>query len=249
LASADLRAAWEEHAEKFIAWARKPAFDSYWQFHRDQFLELLPGPGRRTLDLGCGEGRLSRDLKALGHSVVAVDASPAMTAAARTADPELEVALADAADLPLDDSSFDLVVAFMSLQDIGRFERAIAEAGRVLEPGGRLCLAVVHPFNSAGRFEGEEEGSPFVVRGSYLSRFFYEDRIEREGLEMTFVSEHRPIEAYVEALADAGLLVERLRETDVPDAAIRRPRSRRWQRLPLFLHIRALKPDPRLPVD
>ena len=220
-----------------------PDVDSYWQFHRDQFLELLPDPGRRTLDLGCGEGRLSRDLKALGNTVAAVDASPTMTAAAAKADPELDVTLADAADLPFDDSSFDLAVAFMSLQDIERFERAIAEAGRVLEPGGRLCLAVVHPLNSAGRFEGEEAGSPFVVRDSYLSRFFYADRIEREGLEMTFVSEHRSIEAYVEALVAAGLLVERLRETDVPEAAIRRPRSRRWQRLPLFLHIRALKPD------
>jgi hypothetical protein len=45
----------------------------------------------------------------------------------------------------------------------------------------------------------------------------------------------------VNALADADLLVERLRETDVPDSAIVRARSRRWQRIPLFLHIRALK--------
>jgi SAM-dependent methyltransferase len=241
LPSADLRAAWERYAEAFIAWARKPGFDSYWQFHRDQFLELVPPPGRRTLDLGCGEGRLSRDLKALGHAMVAVDASPTMVAAAREADPELEVHVADAADLPFEDGSFDLVVAFMSLQDIDDFERAIAEAGRLLEPGGRLCLAVVHPFSSSGRFQGDDAESPFVVAGSYLARSYYEDRIARDGLEMTFVSEHRPIQAYVEALADAGLLVERLRETDVPDAAIRRPRSRRWQRIPLFLHIRALR--------
>ncbi|HUF01433.1 MAG TPA: hypothetical protein VMN35_03325 [Gaiellaceae bacterium] len=40
----------------------------------------------------------------------------------------------------------------------------------------------------------------------------------------------------------AGLLVERLRETDVPDSAITSARSRRWQRLPLFLHVRALEP-------
>ena len=241
-ASADLRAAWEEHAAAFIAWARKPGFDSYWQFHRDQFLELVPPPGRRTLDLGCGEGRLSRDLKQLGHSMVAVDASPTMLAAAREADPELETHLADAADLPFDDSAFDLVVAFMSLQDIDDFECAIREAGRVLVPGGRLCVAVVHPLNSAGRFVGDEADSLFVVEGSYLNRSYYEDRIVCDGLEMTFVSEHRPIQAYVDALAGAGLLLERLRETDVPDSAIRRPRSRRWQRIPLFMHLRAVKP-------
>ena len=63
----------------------------------------------------------------------------------------------------------------------------------------------------------------------------------RDGLEITFVSEHRPIGAHVNALADVDLLVERLRETDVPDSAIVRPRSRRWQRIALFLHIRALK--------
>ena len=242
LASANLRAAWEEHAAEFIAWAREPGFDSYWRFHRDQFLELLPPPGRRTLDLGCGEGRLSRDLAALGHSMAAADASPTMLAAAREADPALDAHLADAADLPFEDGAFDLVVAFMSLQDVDDLEGAIREAARVLEPGGRLCLAVVHPLNSAGRFEGEEASSPFVIEGSYLDRSFYADDIVRDGLQMTFVSAHRPLQAYVDALADAGLLLERLRETDVPASAITRPRSARWQRLPLFLHVRALKP-------
>lgn len=238
----DLAAAWEKHADEFIAWARKPGHDSYWLFHRDQFLELLPPPGRRTLDLGCGEGRLSRDLKALGHDVVAVDLSPVMVAAARELGPDLEIHEADAGELPFAEGSFDLVGAFMSLQDMDDPDGAIREAARVLEPGGILCLAVVHPLASAGRFDGEEPSSPFVVEGSYLERSWYSDSFARNGLTMTFVSERRPIQSYVDALADAGLVVERLRETDVPDSGIVRPRSRRWQRLPLFLHIRALKP-------
>lgn len=174
--------------------------------------------------------------------MVAIDASPTMVAAARAADPRLQVELADAASLPFEDSSFDLVVAFMSLQDIDDFEGAISEAGRTLEPEGRLCLAIVHPFNSAGQFSRDDADSPFVVDGSYSERSCYEDSVARDDLEITFVSEHRPIQDYVAAIADAGLLVERLRETDVPDSAIKRPRSRRWQRMPLFLHIRALKP-------
>ena len=241
LESTDLAEAWEEHAPEFIAWARTPGHDSYWQYHRDQFLELVPPPGRRTLDLGCGEGRLSRDLKAIGHDVVAVDLSPTMVAAATEADADMETHLADAADLPFDDAAFDLVVAFMSLQDMDDMEGAIGEAARVLEPRGTLCLAIVHPFNSAGRFVGDDASSPFVVEGSYLERFRYADNLVRDGLAITFVSEHRPIQAYVNALSEAGLVVERLRETDVPDSGIVRPRSRRWQRLPLFLHIRARK--------
>jgi SAM-dependent methyltransferase len=241
--SADLRASWEEHAAAFVAWARKPGHDSYWQFHRDLFLGLVPAPGRRTLDLGCGEGRLSRDLKALGHDIVGVDASPTMIAAAREADPQIDVQLADAAALPFSGSAFDCVVAFMSLQDVQDLDGAVREAGRVLERGGRFCVAVVHPLNSAGEFEGDEADSPFVISGSYLDESFYEDNLVRDGLEMTFVSAHRPLHAFTDAINDAGLLIERLREPAAPEHAITRARSRRWQRLPMFLHLRALKPE------
>src|SRR5438270_281522 len=116
LETADLRAAWEANAGDWIAWARRETHDSYWRFNRDAFLDLVPAPGRRTLDLGCGEGRLSRDLKRLGHDVVGIDGSATMLAAANAADPAIETHLANAAALPFDDQAFDLVVAFMSLQ-------------------------------------------------------------------------------------------------------------------------------------
>ncbi|MEX2611937.1 MAG: hypothetical protein WD380_00040 [Gaiellaceae bacterium] len=56
LETADLRAAWQQQAAAWLAWARTPGHDSYWQFHRDQFLELVPPPGDRTLDLGLRRG-------------------------------------------------------------------------------------------------------------------------------------------------------------------------------------------------
>jgi len=238
----DLAAAWERHATDWIAAARAPGHDSYWLYHRDQFLDLLPPPGRLTLDLGCGEGRLSRDLEALGHTVVGVDASPTMVAAAREAAPSIEVHLADAASLPLPDGCADLAVAFMSLQDVADASGAIGEAARVLENGGRLCLAVVHPLGSAGRFESDEPDSPFVIRGSYLATFRYRDSVLRNGLRMTFESEHRPIQWYCAALESAGFLVERLREVEIPEHGAITTRNRRWQRLPMFLHVRAVKP-------
>jgi SAM-dependent methyltransferase len=239
--TADLRSSWEKHAAEFVAWARKPGHDSYWRFHRDLFLELVPSPGRKTLDLGCGEGRLSRDLKGLGHDVVGVDISPTMLAAAREADPQIETVLADAATLPFADAAFDCAVAHLSLQDVDDLVGAVNEAGRVLESGGHFCAAVVHPINSAGEFEGDAAESPFVINGSYLDESFYEDHVVRDGLEMTFVSAHRPLQAYTEAINSAGMLIERLREPAAPEHAVRRPLSRRWQRLPLFLHLRAVK--------
>jgi SAM-dependent methyltransferase len=242
LRSAALADAWEEHAAAFIAWARKPGHDSYWRFHRDLFLPLVPAPGRRTLDLGCGEGRVSRDLKAAGHVVVGVDASPTMLAAANEADPTIETHLADAAALPFADGAFDCVVAFMSLQDVEDLEGVVREAARVLEPRGRLCFAIVHPLNSAGSFDDETPDSRFVIAGSYLEPSYYVDELARNGLDVTFVSVHRPLQAYADAVAEAGLLVERIREPAVPESGIEAPRTRRWQRLPMFLHVRAIKP-------
>ena len=57
LATLDLRAAWEENASGFVAWARRPGHDSYWQFHRDLFLELLPEPdGERSTSAAAKAG-------------------------------------------------------------------------------------------------------------------------------------------------------------------------------------------------
>jgi SAM-dependent methyltransferase len=228
---------WEGQAERWMRWAREPGHDSYWRFHRDRFLELVPPPGRLTVDVGCGEGRLARDLKALGHTVLAVDRSPAMIGYAREADPELDVRQADAAALPLDDGTADLVISFMSLMNTDDLEGAVQEASRVLSHGGLYCIAITHPVNTAGAFTSREPAAPFMIEGSYFERTQKEVAVEREGLEMTFLDAHRPLEDYFRALEAAELKVDRLRELgDDGD-----PEDSRWQRLPLFLHIRAVR--------
>jgi len=237
-----LSAEWEHQAAQWIAWARTPEHDSYWQFHRDAFLELVPPPSGPTLDLGCGEGRLSRDLHAIGHEVVSVDSSPTLISAAREVSPSIEFYVADAADLPFDDGSFVLVIAFMSLQDVDDLPAAVHESARVLSSGGRLCLAIVHPLSSAGAFAAREAAAPFVIDGSYLDTFEYADEVTRDGLEMTFASVPRPIQAYTDELTGASLLIEKMREIALPAHAFSDNESTRWARIPLFLHLRAVKP-------
>src|SRR5262249_15861387 len=152
------------------------------------------------------------DLAELGHPVVGVDVSPTMIELARAAGPSMRFELADATTLPMDVASADLAVLFMSLQDIDDMPGAVRAGARVLEPGGRLCIAIVHPINSAGHFDAEEAESPFTIRGSYLEVHRTVDTVERDGVTMTFHSEHRPLDAYSRALEAAGFLIEAIRE-------------------------------------
>ena len=232
---------WERHAADWMRWAREPGHDSYWRFHRDRFLELLPPPGRLTLDVGCGEGRLARDLKERGHNVRAFDAAPALVEAARRADRSLEVMQADAAGLPLEDGASDLVVSFMVLMNVDDLAGVASEAGRVLEPGGRFCIAITHPINTAGEFETSEPESAFVIRESYFEPHRTDLEAERGGLTMTFVDLHRPLQDYADALEEAGFLIERIREVGDEEEPSQRESQLRWRRLPLFLHLRAVK--------
>lgn len=230
-----LREAWEEQAPNWIRWAREPGHDSYWRFHREALLSSLPKPGRLTIDVGCGEGRITRDLRAAGHRVVGVDAAPSMIAAAREADPDGEYVEANAEKLPFEDGSADLVLAFMSLMDMDDMPGVVREIARVLQSSGRLVAAVVHPINSAGIFSSrEDDDAPFVI-DSYLGPRRYTDVLERDGLPMTFNSIHFTLEDYSRALEESGLMLDELRE-------LYEDENPHWSRIPLFLRFDAVKP-------
>jgi SAM-dependent methyltransferase len=207
-----IAAAWMDHV--------RAQGDGWDRSNAERFLERLPPPGRATLDVGCGEGRLGRELVALGHRVTGIEVSPTLAAHARES---FEVVEADAAALPLEDESFDLVVAFMSLMDMDDPAGAVREAARVLEPGCRFSAAIVHPILSAG------DGEPFTIAGSYLESHRYRGKLITTGFELE--GWHRPLEAYTRALEDAGLVIETLRELQ----GMRRPH------LPISLHLHAVK--------
>ncbi len=234
---------WEQEAENWVRWARAPGHDAYWYFAPSFFNQIVPEPGRRTLEIGCGEGRAARDLALRGHRVTALDASATLIGHASQADPEGRYVLGDAAALPFADGSFDIAVAYNSLMDVEDMPAAVAEAARVLQPGGRLCVSVTHPVNDAGAFREDDPDAPFVVENSYLGKRRFEGTFERDGLRITFRGWCYPMEDYSRALESAGLLIDRIREPAATEEAVAsRPSYIQWQRVPMFLQIRAVKP-------
>ncbi len=225
----DVGSAWEQNAEQWLAWARAPAHDVYfWELNLPAFAELVPRAGRRTLDVGCGEGRIGRWLADRGHVVLGIDSSPTLAAQAASAGGYEQVVCADAGALPWPEGHFDLAIAFMSLHDMPDHESAIGELARVLEPGGIVCMAIVHPLN---RPPGGLE--------TYFKESRFADVVERRGLTMTFVGVDRPLEAYTRALAAHGFVIEQLREPRASmAAAARAPELAPAASKPYFLHMR-----------
>jgi ArsR family transcriptional regulator len=102
-------------------------------------------PRGRYADLGIGDGMLTLMLSEVAHSVTAVDISPEMLAqlrarASKQGITNIETVEGEIEDLPLPDGSFDVAVLSQALHHAVHPERALAEARRILVPGGRLLV-------------------------------------------------------------------------------------------------------------
>src|SRR2546429_3932919 len=97
-------------------------------------------PRMRLLDLACGTGLATARAAAMAARATGVDFSPEMISEARRRHPAIEFCLGDAEALPFADASFDAVIANFGIHHVERPERAIAEARRVLAPGGTFAF-------------------------------------------------------------------------------------------------------------
>ena len=232
------RETWEAQAEGWVAFTgTDPGYEA---LNEPAFLELVPPPGALTIEVGCGEGRMARALHRAGHTVLGIDGSRSLAAAAgRHAEP-IPVGVGDVHRLPVRDDVADLVVCFMVLMDIDDLDAAVAELARVLAPGGCVCIAVLHPIASSGLFVAGDEYHTFYM-GEYLKPMRHEfDVLRGDGGTFRFRVAHHPIEHYSRAFERAGLLIEAIREPKpAPDAVERFPTLADWARVPNFLYLRA----------
>jgi ubiquinone/menaquinone biosynthesis C-methylase UbiE len=189
-------------------------------------LRLVGNCARKdVLDLGCGNGYLSRRLARKGARVTAVDSSPRMIKNAKSHDPrnalKIRYVRSNADRLTaLPNSSFDMVVANMSLMDIEDAEGAIREAARVLRNGGRLVASISHPCfdtlsNSCWVAEKSLSRPLRVYRKvrAYRTPFAEEVpwRVGESEREYT-LGFHRPLNWYARVLSANGLAITALEE-------------------------------------
>jgi SAM-dependent methyltransferase len=113
----------------------------------EKLLGPRPGPFARALEIGAGTGYFTLNLMQEGviASGVCTDVSPGMLGALRANAErlglEIETVACDAAALPFEDESFDIVLGHAVLHHLPELERAFAEFARVLRPGGVLLFA------------------------------------------------------------------------------------------------------------
>ena len=157
-----------------------------------------------ALDVGCGEGRFSRIMQRQGVRTVGIDPTEAMIRRARQLDPGGEYRLGRAEMLDFADSSFDLVVSYLSLIDIHDLSCALTNMIRVLRPGGTLLIANLTSFNTAAMPEGwvrDSDGKPRFCIDHYLD----ERAVWVSWRGIRVQNWHRPLSTYMSLLLEAGM--------------------------------------------
>jgi SAM-dependent methyltransferase len=178
-----------------IAYHRVPADEAFWEGHwSEESLEHLLGvaeqspltrhieswirPSDRVLEAGCGLGQYVAYLNGRGINITGVDWASSAIERHREAFPASDVRVADLADLPFSDASFDL---YLSLGVIEHFEQGpwalLAEAARVLRPGGRAIFSTpyVNLSRRLTRRAIERRQSEATAQGAPFYQFAFDE--------------------------------------------------------------------------
>jgi len=251
---------WNGNAEVWAKLARA-GHDVYRDhLNTPAFLSLLPTvEGLHGLDLGCGEGHNTRLVAQRGAKMDAIDIAGIFIRHALAEEMRAPLGInyreASAVELPFGDEAFDFATAFMSLMDIPETEKVLAEAWRVIRPGGFLQFSILHPcFNPPHRKNCRDEnrnvyaieiGDYFVDARGRIDEWIFgtapqamRDRLPKFKTPRF----HRPVSQWLNLLIEAGFILERFEEPcPTPEKVRAHPSLQDAQVAAYFLHLRVRK--------
>jgi SAM-dependent methyltransferase len=209
---------WEQNA----TWWQEGFTDGEDPEYEEQILPIVENilaESTRVIDIGCGEGQLTRLLERLGSQPVGLDPTWAQIREANSRNKSSNLVQAGAGYLPFVDGCFDAALACLVFEHIEDLETSMKEVARVLRPDGRFALLLNHPLlqtPGSGWVEDYEQDS--VERywriGPYLMEQETIEEVEK-GVFIPFV--HRPLSRYVNTLIENGLFLERMIEPTPPE--------------------------------
>ena len=211
--------------------------------------------GVRVIDIGCGEGFISRQIVAQGASVVGVDIAEELILRAREHGGATYY-VASAEDLRmLAEPLFDVALCVLAIQNIKDIHAAFSEAARILAKEGKLYLVMNHPcfripkrsswgFDEAGYVQYRRLDGYLSSTGS---RIDMTPGIKRKDEKKYTMSFHRSLGVYIQALKEAGFVISHIEEWISDRKSQQGPRAKADDRarmeFPLFLAIEATKRD------
>lgn len=252
---------WDRNAETWTLLVRAGA-DVYRDYlNTPAFFAMLPGiKGLTGIDIGCGEGHNTRLLAKQGARVTGIDIAALFIEKAQEWEQneplEISYRVASAVALPFLDQSFDFATAFMSFMDIPETEQVLAEAYRVLKPGGFLQFSISHPCyttphrknlrDASGRTYAVEVGGYFADTDGLIDEWIFTGAAPEliQG-RPSFRIPHfnRTVSQWVNMLTATGFVIEQMAEP-MPSAELvkQKPKLQAAAVVAYFLQIRCRKP-------
>jgi ubiquinone/menaquinone biosynthesis C-methylase UbiE len=227
------------------------------EYHREVVLPgvlrlLAAKAGEKILDVACGQGVLCRLLAEKGIEATGVDAGKDLIELAKQRGPaSVHYFVGDAKELNfLPESNFDAANCVLAIQNIHPIAPVFAGVARALKPNGRFVLAMMHPA-----FRGPKEthwgwDEKAGVQFRRVDRYLLPRKIPivthpGQSHDQYTWSFHKPLEAYVKALRNAGLLVDAIEEWPSHKKSTSGPRARAEniarEEIPMFMAIRTVK--------